>query len=461
MAEPVRNRRSTVDLDEEDVQGAIERLAGRDLDRGRDAQHVYDTLTWGEGPSRIDQAGVQRWLWYELPTKYMTDEPGYMTRLAAVAAELFDELGLDAYALVCRSPVTAGVHAAFDRSRGDGFAAMREAFASSGIDPPDLDSLAWGQVMGTEEAMARAAAEGALEEAIGKGELVVGGRGWRARQREITERVLDSDHPSQPGQTWRTAVVTERIGTWVDAASMRSPELGRRRARLSKRLLHPILPPPDVAERTAPLTWLLEAFGDEQALTQAGYLNTAFVLTVHAHRPWEDPFPTDRPPRTETDEITLHRLRGFLETAGALRKRRRVLQRTQRGAAMATDPAVAWLALVERLGSNPWNRFVTETCGLVLLEGNRPMAEKEVTAAVVDMAGEAGWRTSGDRGDADPSARDVAWAFSDSRTLLTLFGLLDVHGDWGDRRYHLTPAGETTMLAMLRATATGPRERPW
>ena len=71
------------------------------------------------------------------------------------------------------------------------------------------------------------------------------------------------------------------------------------------------------------------------------------------------------------------------------------------------------------------------------------------------------WRTSGDRGDADPSERDVAWAFSDSRTLLTLFGLLDVDGDWGDRRYHLTPAGETTMLAMLGATATGPRERPW
>src|SRR5262245_33723935 len=90
VAEPVRNRRPTVDLDDEDVQGAIERLAGRDLDRGRDAQHVYDTLTWGERPTQIDQAGLQRWLWYELPTKYMTDEPGYMTRLAAVAAELFD-----------------------------------------------------------------------------------------------------------------------------------------------------------------------------------------------------------------------------------------------------------------------------------------------------------------------------------------------------------------------------------
>src|SRR5688572_14891030 len=114
-------------------------------------------------------------------------------------------------------------------------------------------------------------------------------------------------------------------------------------------------------------------------------------------------------------------LRGFLETAGALRKRRGVLQHTRRGGAMATDPAVAWVALVEWLGSDPWNRFVTETCGLVLLDAKGPLPEKDVTAAVVGMAGEAGSRTSGDR-DADPSARDVAWAFNDSRTLLTLFG---------------------------------------
>lgn len=449
-----------MDIDSEDVEGAIERMARRDLDRGRDARHVYDALTWGEGPSRVDQADVQRWLWYELPTKYMTDERGYMTRFAGVAAELFDELGLDCYAAVCRSPATTGVHAAFDRSRTDGFVAMRRALASSGIDPPDLDSFSWGQTMGIEEAMARAAAEGALEESIADGGLVVGGRGWRVHQRQITERVLDSDHPTQPGQTWRTAITTERIGTWVDATSMRSPDLGRLRARLSKRLLHPIPPPPDVAARMEPLLWLLGAFGDEQTLTQAGYLNKSFVLTVHADRPWEDPFQTDRPPRTETDEIILHRLRGFLEAARALRKRGRRLWRTQRGAAMAMDPAVAWVVLTERLGSSPWNRFVAETCGLLLLERNGAVPEQELTAAVVAMAADAGWRTSGVR-ETDPSEYDVARAFSDSRALLILFGMLVEDGGWGDRRYRPTPAGETTMLAMLRATAAGPRERPW
>jgi hypothetical protein len=251
--------------------------------------------------------------------------------------------------------------------------------------------------------------------------------------------------------------VTERIGSWVDAARTRSTDLGRLRAGVGKRLLHPISPPLDVAERMAPMMWLLELFGDEQALTQAGYLNKPFVLTVNASHPWEDPFQTDRPPRSETDEIMLHRLRGFLESAGALRKRGRVLRRTKRGAAISTDPAAAWTVLVERLGSNPWSRFIAETSGLVLLERGGPVPEREVTRAVVAVAGEAGWRTSGDR-DADPSDRDVAWAFSDTRALLALFGMLEQDGDWGHRRYLLTPAGETTMLAMLRFTAAGPRE---
>ena len=83
--------------------------------------------------------------------------------------------------------------------------------------------------------------------------------------------------------------------------------------------------------------WLLDLFGDEQPLTQAGYLNRPFVVRVHEQRPWDEPYPTDRPPRTETDVMVLHRLRAWLQSVGALRKRGKVLRRTQRGATMATD----------------------------------------------------------------------------------------------------------------------------
>lgn len=451
----VRNQRRASDIDDGEVGRAIDRIAVRSDERARDARHIYDSLTWGEGASQITQAAVQNWLWYQLPTKYLTDEPGYQSRLAGIAAELFDELGLDLYAAVCRSARTGEVHDAFDRSPEQGYSAMRRAVEASGIDPPDTDSFRWGGVMGIEEACAHSAVEVALERAMSDGEFGVGDRGWRSRQQLVTERTLDRRHPSQPGQSWRTAIATERVANWISDAARRSGELGRMRARVGNQMLHPIVPPPDVAERMAPIMWLLQRFGSEQALTQAGYLNRPFVLAIHTERPWNDPFDAG-PPRSETDEITLHRLRGFLEHAGALRKRSHVLHRTKRGTAMAVDPIVAWGAVVEHLGADAWSRFVTETAGLVLVDRGEPVLERELTRLVVAFAGEAGWRSGGD----PPNGRAVLAAFSDSRALMDLCGLLSEEGDWSARRYRLTSSGVTLVRALLRQTAAGPRNHP-
>ncbi|MFV0306238.1 MAG: DUF6933 domain-containing protein [Desertimonas sp.] len=454
--EPVRNRCRPEDLSERDVEAALARIRERDPARAQEAEDVYGTLTWGEGPGQLSQSGVQSWLWYRLPTKYLTDEPGYMARLAGVAAELFDELGLGGYGAMCRSDVTAGVHAAFDRSDRAGFKALRAALAGSGIEPPDTASFGWGDVMGIEESNARSSVEAALEAAIDTGELVVGARGWRTRQQSLTDAVLDRSHPVLSGQSWRTAVLTERVEHWIAEASRRSDELGRLRARVANRLLHPVPPPVDVEARVASIGWLLQRFGSEQALTQAGYLNRAFVTAVYADRPWGDEFDLG-PPRTETDDATLHRLRGFLQRAGALRKKGRMLQRTKHGTVMAADPVVVWDALVGHVAESPWARFVTETVGLALADaGDDGLADRDVIGQVVGWAAEMGWRTDG----SPPSERDVSWVFSDSRTLLALCGLLVEDGDWSSRRYRLTPGGEVFVLSVLRATATGPRNRP-
>lgn len=461
MGDPRRNRRSPSQLTEGDVDDAIERIAARDAEQARDARHVYETLTWGEGPAQLRLAGVQEWLWYRLATKYMTDEVGYMVRLAATAAELFDELGLDAYAAVCRSEATAAVHGAYETSGAKGFAAMRRAASASGIDPPDLSDFVWGQVMGMEESRARTAVEDALERAISDRELTPGGRGWRSVQKEMTQRALDVDHPLQPGQSWRTAVVTERIGGWVDGAGRRSETLGRLRAGVGNQLLHPVPPPPDVAELLAPLTWLLDTFGDEQSLTQVGYLNTTFVRRFDAEHPWEDRFPLRTPPRSEADDPILSRLRDLLERMGALRKRGRTLQRTKRGAQMVSDPTLAWRTMIEQISCDPWDTFVVETSALVLTNGDGSASERQLWAGVAGLAGDTGWQTSdGEGGSSAPSEHDVDWAFSDTKALLALFGMLTEHGEWRDRRLDLTPAGETTLVAMLRVVAAGPRERP-
>jgi hypothetical protein len=245
VSEPVRNRCRPSDLTDADVAAALDRIRARDADLAREAEHVVDALTWGEGPAVIRQAGVQARLWYVVPTKYMTDEPGYMGGLAETAAVLFDELGLHGYAAICRSEETAKVHAAYGHSDGAGRTALRKAIERTGVDPPDLDDFEWSSVMRTEEAQARSAVEAALEEAIYAGEMLVGAKGWRTTQARVCAAVLDSDHPEIPGQSWRTAMVTERIEQWVSAAERRSPKLGEARAQIANQLLHPIEMPDD------------------------------------------------------------------------------------------------------------------------------------------------------------------------------------------------------------------------
>ena len=461
MPSDIRNRRQTWELSESDVTATLERIAERDAELAAEARHVYDTLTWGEGPAQIRQAGVQRWLWYQVPTKYLTDEVGYMAELAEAAAALFDELGLDAYAAICRSERTERVHAAFERSDGDGFAAMRTASDEAGIEPPDLDGFVWGDVMGIDEASARTAVENALESAIHDGDLVVGGRGWRARQRGIAAAALDSNHPERPDRSWRTAVVEERVGEWVRSASRHSEVAGQRAAAVADRLLHPIEPPPDLDEHLLRVTWLLDQFGDEQALTEAGYLNRSFVLHVHDQHPWVDPYPTRGVPRSESDEIGLHPLRVWLESVGALRRRGKALRRTRRGAAMATEPRLAWEALTLHVAPDSWDRWVLIDAALILLDSGEPVAMNALIDQIVGDAADRGWQVDHNGESRPPGRSDVTRAYHSAVRMFDLFGFIVQQGDWSARTVSLPPAGESTMLAILRADAAGPKSRPW
>ncbi len=461
MSDPARNRCESSDLSEAEVEAALERIAARDAEMAQEASGVFDSLTWGEGPSMIRLAGLQEWLWYVLPTKYMTDEVGYMGRLADAAAVLFDELGLHGYALVCRSEVTAGVHAAFDRSDSEGRVAMSKAMQGSGIEPPDIDDFAWGQVMGIGESTARSAVEDALERAIAEGELTVGGRGWRRRQTEITAATLDSDHPVETDQSWRTVVVAERVQYWVEGSVGRAPSLAQLRGGVADRLLHPIDPPADVADVVAPIVWFLEAFGETQPLTQAGYLPRELVQRLHREASWHDPAALDRTPRSELDSGLVHYLRGWSQAAGVLRKHKKTLRRTPLGASAVSDVGVAWGLLTGNLADDPWDRFVVETAGLVMLDRGVEIGRSELFAVVAQMASELGWSTIVDGVRRVPGEREVSQAFFGALLVLKVCGVVVESGEWSDRRFVLSEAGVVTMLAATRASAVRPREGLW
>ncbi len=422
---------------------------------------MYESLTWGEGPGVLRQAGLQEWLWYIVPTKYLTDEVGYMGRLAAVAAELFDELGLLAYAAICRSSETAAVHAAYDRSDSEGISALRKAMQRSGIDPPDLADFGWSPVMGPEEATASSAVQDALERAIAAGELAVGRRGWRAAQAAVATAALDGDHPILPGQSWRTAVITERLERWIAAVSGRSEQLSAARARVANRLLNRVDPPAGAQESLGSVLWLLERFGDEQTLTQAGYLKPAFVQSVQRDRPWTYRYELDRPPRTETDDVVLYHLRRWLQRVGALQKRKSSLRRTAAGTEMTADWRRAWDRLTRHLVPPGWEGFVAETAALHLIDRGSELSHEELTTSVAAVAVDMGWASTAGGVQATPSAMAVSWALSESLSSWRACGLVADSGDWQDRRLALTEVGVAAALTYLRHVGAGPRDSPW
>lgn len=439
-------------MEDDRLRRALAALAAADHERASLAESVADWLTGGEGVDVIDLGRVLRFAWYELPVKWAGPPDLHRGALHA-AAELFDHLGMRRYADVCRSPTTAAVHDAYATSRQAGVKAFQEAYRQSGIDPADLADFTWGDVMGVEEAAAHATAERALEEAMAAGRLEPGARGWRAVARDITAAALDAPHPELPGQTHRTAIVTERLDDWLRRSENRSPALHARRTALVNRLLQPIPVPDDVAERMAPVAWFLDRVDQGAQLTAAGYLPTAMVREGWERFEWDIGW-TDRAPRTETEVVQIHELHGLLRRIKALRRRGKELRLSPMGRRMRDAPATAWRAVAAGLSAGEWGQAVAEVYTLLLLDGERRDDHLEAQAAT--LLGEMGWHLDG----APPDTRAVAVTWWATRRPLTVLGGIVTAGDWRSRTTGLTGFGEATLLEQLRIAATGPRSSP-
>ena len=434
------------------MQQVLRDMATSDSDRGRTAQSVADWLTAGEGVEMIDLAGVQRFAWYGLPVKW-SGSPDENRGVLTAAAELFDGLNLPRYAEVCRSPETEEILNAYADSDQTGLKAFRKASQRSGVDPPDLDDFVWGGVMRVEEAVAQGTAERALEAAMNEGTLVPGATGWRSMAANVTAGVLNSTHPTLPGQTHRTAIVTERLDSWLKEVEGRSPILHSLRSRHVNRLLHPVPVPEDAAERIEPIIWFLERVDEGARLTQAGYVPIAMVREGWERFSWDLGW-TDRPPRTEAEVIEIHVLHLLLRRLGAVRRRGKELRLSRLGTTMRDDPRMAWRAMAGGLSDGDWSRTVAEIFTLLLLE--RETHDGKLEASATKIVAETGWRIDG----TPPDTGAVASVWWTTRRLLMVLGGLERGGDWKSPTTTLTKFGKATLLEQIRAEATGPRSRP-
>ncbi len=195
----------------ERVDGVIASVERHDAALARWMRVAADGLTAGEGEELVTQAGLQRYLWYDLPRRHPDDT---WRPAAEAAGVLLSLLGLDRYAGIARSTRTSAVLDAWREAPGKGFVAFRAATSTSGVEPPDTELLVWGEVFGIEEAWALQAVEVALERAIVAGEFQPGRGSWRKVAARVSDGVLQA--PSCDAAVTRLqAVLRERVDTWV------------------------------------------------------------------------------------------------------------------------------------------------------------------------------------------------------------------------------------------------------
>jgi len=438
-----------------EVDRAVRRIEARRPDLNMAVQAVAGGLTAGEGVDMIHQAALQEFLWWHLPRDYPDDE---WHGLVDATALLLDELGLKQLAEVARSEETQKVLAAWVQGRDKGAAAFRAAQAKSGVEPPDTALLAWGSIMGTDEARALDTVERALGDAVGARDLLPGAPRWQAKAAAITEAVLSRPLDLPPGQTLAGLVTTERIGTWIDAA--RHPMHQEWRSAVANGLLHPIETPSNPGDAVAPMGWLLELAAEPGGteLTQSNYLARATVLAAVERFGWWD---WDKPPRSEADVHQLSTLRNAANRLRLLRRRGRRLHLTTRGVEFLASPDRLWEQVAsETEDGEDFTRAVTELVGLRLLQGR--VEQRKLVGEIASILIAQGWSTAGSL----ITVNHVSSAVYCPLRWWRLFNTVDeVNATWeyGTAReltphtVALTPDGERMVLAYLRSRAAGPR----
>lgn len=435
------------------VAGALERLRAEDERLGGDAEAALNSLTWDEGLETITQYGLQAFLWYELPRKWMTDLEG-RRHLAMALGRVLDLVGLPRYAAICRSPETDAVLAAYERDDREGFAAFRRAEERSGVHPPELPEFTWGPVMGMREAGAFWSTAAALELAITGGQLRPGSRGWRLAQQAIARRHLTAARAELDGRTWLEVVLGERVEEWARSR-------GQARRALVEQLLArlrggPVEVPAGAAEAVAPLRWLLVRAGEGIALTQKGNLARVVVVEAVERFGWQ---PLPNPPRGEDDVFELWVLRDLARDLGALRRGGRRLVATRAGRALAGDAEALWRAVAGRLGGgDDFGAIVTELGLALLLDAGEVLQAELVERVHAAVVGE-GWHDRATGQSPDPE--DVRRQLAEPLRLLGVLGLSREGGDWRARMVVLTGVGRATALEALRVRASGPRPDPF
>lgn len=427
------------------------RLRRLDAAEARLAERALGELLSEQGLADLTQHDLQTFLWFSLAE---SDEP---QPTAVALAHFFELAEMGRYAAIAASETTAEILRSYDEKGNQ--AAVRaasRAMDASGVVPPDLPELDWSEVMGPLELDAYNRVAATLELALAAGELKPGGRGWRLTQARLTRQQLTMARLDGPPLLDR--VLGERLNGWADLG-------GHARRGLAQTLLsdlaQPLAPPRDVAERMAPMQWLLELAAGRAPdpegvpLTMTGNVSRWVVQEAADRFGWWDV--PDRPPRSESDVWHVTELRLMLLRAGAVRRSSRRLIITNRGRALLGDGGAQWsVAMGLLLDDGEFDGAAQEAALMLLLQAGGMVELRELTTEVADLMAGSGWRDLGS--GSPPGEADVTRAVQTLVHRFELWALIEQgKGPGWTTRLRLSDSGRRAGYAALRAVALAPR----
>jgi hypothetical protein len=437
---------------------AIRRLAPLDPVAASDARSVAGWLACvDDDPRHVTLADLQRFLWLELPRKWLMTDHDEWVRIAESTARLFEILERPGYASLCRSKTTADVLEAHSRSDSAGLKAFRTALHDSGVEPQDLADFVWGSYFGLEEAHARQWVENGLETAMQAGRFTVKVGNWRSLRTKTTAELLDEPHPGYLGQSWRSVIITERLASWV-GMTRQAASLSTMRASAANMVLHPIAVPDDAAELLEPVLWICDRLREGGCkLTARGNLARVFVHAVATERDWWSFRPL---PRSEEEFFELSTLHAWLRSSRLAQHESGRLMLTVPGIGSSSKIGNTWTRLATTVaGSKDFDRAAFETMILPILS-NDGCAWADALQAATAALSEYGWHTGPQRDQPATGPLTelvVASAVHTGFGRLRLLGGIIEEGDWRERTIRLTPTGRAFVLTYLRDRAAGPQ----
>ena len=438
-------------MDDPLVPRTLLRLRRTDPAAARRAERALDELLGESGLADLTQHNLQTYLWYTLADAH---EP----QLTAAALQSFFELAeLYRYAALAQSAQTKEILRAYEEQGPTaGARAAAKAMDASGLVPPDLPELEWGEIMGTAEMSAYDRIAATLELAQAAGELKPGGRGWRLTQQRLTRQQLTM--PRLDGPPLLDRVRAERLDSWTDVGG--HERRGWRRPYWPDLLTDPV-PPRDVDRA--------DGAGAVAAGAGRGPVRGCAGDSAHRHR---EPCPpsgaggcralrlvgTARP----TAAVRVGHLAARRAAAGAAAGRRvtplgRRLVLGTRGRALLGDAMAQWTVAMAAPDRRAEFDVAAQEAALMLLLQARGMVEvRDLVQEVAEVLGGSGWRDTGD--GAPPDERDVSRAVWSLLRRCELWSMVDEgRGPGFTTRLRLSDPGIRGAHAALRMLALRPR----